>query len=173
MSSILILTVFLKLKPDAVKETVLPAIARHLEFELNDAHYTHSKSGTKRWELTAAKAQRQKGSETIEMIDLAITLFADDGSLTTIVADQGAYTTNTGDIKLQKNIVITSPTYTITTDNLTYLDQQEKLIIKDRITVLRDGFALKAAGASMEVPKNIFHFTGGVSATIQRQKEQP
>jgi len=172
LAGIIFLAVYYRMAPKTVKETILPAIARQLEFELNDAHYTHSKSGRKRWELTAAKAQRNKGSDNIILTDIHVILFATDGSQTIITADQGSYNANNNDVSLTGHIRIQNATDTITTEALTYLDQKEKIIINKPVTINRTGFSIKAQRASMEVPKNRFHFSGGVKAHIKLQGEK-
>ncbi len=172
LSGIILLVVYYRMAPKTVEKTILPAIARQLEFELNDAHYTHSKSGKKRWELTAAKAQRNKGSDNIILTDIHVILFAGDGSQTVITADQGSYNTTNNNVSLTGHIRINNANDTIRTEELTYLDQQEKIIINKPVTINRTGFTIKAERASMEVPKNRFHFSGGVNAHIKLQGEK-
>ncbi len=167
LAGIICIAVYYRMAPQTVKKTILPAIARQLEFELNDAHYTHSKSGRKRWELTAAKAQRNKGSDNIILTDIHVILFATDGSQTIITSDQGTYNTNNNNVSLTGHIHIKNATDTITTEELTYLDQREEIIINKPVTIIRTGFSIKAQRASMEVPKNRFHFSGGVKAHIK------
>ena len=167
LAGIIFLAVYYHMAPKTVKKTILPAIARQLEFELNNAHYTHSKSGRKRWELTAAKAQRNKGSDNIILTDIHVILFATDGSQTVITADRGSYNTNNNDVTLTGHIRINNNTDTITTEALIYQDQKEKIIINKPVTINRTGFSIKAQRASMEVPKNRFHFSGGVKAHIK------
>ncbi|NIA19406.1 MAG: LPS export ABC transporter periplasmic protein LptC [Xanthomonadaceae bacterium] len=159
LAGIIFLAVYYRMAPQTVKKTLLPAIARQLEFELNDAHYTHSKSGRKRWELTAAKAQRNKGSDNIMLTDIHVILFATDGSETVITADQGSYNTNNNNVSLTGHINIKNATDTINTEELTYLDQKEEIIINKPVTINRTGFSIKAQRASMEVQKNRFHFS--------------
>ncbi|HDJ28014.1 MAG TPA: LPS export ABC transporter periplasmic protein LptC [Proteobacteria bacterium] len=170
LAGIIFIAVYYRMAPQTVKKTILPVIARQLEFELNDAHYTHTKSGRKRWELTAAKAQRNKGSDNIILTNIHVILFAADGSQTVITADQGSYNTNNNNVSLTGHTRIKNATYTITTEELTYLDQQEKIIINKPVTISRTGFSIEAQRASMEVAKNRFHFSGGVKAHI---KESP
>lgn len=172
LAGIIFSVVYYRMAPKTVKKTILPAIARQLEFELNDAHYTHSKSGRKRWELTAAKAQRNKGSDNIILTDIHVTLFATDGSQTIITSDQGSYNTNNNNVSLTGHIHIKNATDTITTEELIYLDQKEEIIINKPVTINRTGFSIKAQHASMEVAKNRFHFSGGVKAHIKLQGEK-
>lgn len=169
LAGIIFIVIYYRIAPKNVKKTILPAIARQLEFELNDAHYTHSKSGRKRWELTAAKAQRNKGSDKILLTDIHVILFATDNTQTVITADQGTYNTNNNNVTLTGHIRISNAKDTITTEELTYLDQKEEIIINKPVTINRSGFRIKAERASMEVPKNRFHFSGGVKAHIKLQ----
>ncbi|MEA2109979.1 MAG: LPS export ABC transporter periplasmic protein LptC [Pseudomonadota bacterium] len=172
LAGIIFSAVYFRMAPQTVKKTILPVIARQLEFELNDAHYTHSKSGRKRWELTAAKAQRNKGSDNIILTDIHVTLFATDDSQTLITADQGSYNTNNNNVYLTGHIRISNASDIITTEELTYLDQKEEIIINKPVTIKRTGFSIKAKRASMEVPENRFHFSGGVKAHIKLQGEK-
>ncbi len=166
LAGILAAVMFYRAAPQKVKKKVLSAIARQLEFELNDAHYTHSKGGRKRWELTAAKAQRNKGSDDIVLTNIKVILFATDGSQTIIKADLGTYNTDNNNVTLTGHVRINNAKDTITTEELIYLDHEEKIIINKPVTINRTGFSIKAKRASMEVPKNRFHFSGGVKAHI-------
>jgi len=171
LAGILVAVLFYRTSPKKVAKTILPAIARQLEFELNDAHYTHSKGGRKRWELTASKAQRNKGSDDIVLTDIKVTLFATDGSQTVIKADQGAYNTDNNNVTLTGHIRISNANDTITTEELIYLDHEEKIIINKPVSIKRTGFSIKAKRASMDVPENRFHFSGGVQAHITMKGE--
>jgi len=172
LAGILFLVVYYRMSPQTVKKAILPTIAHQLEFELSDAHYTHTKSGRKRWELNAAKAQRNKGSDNIILTDIHVTLFATDSSQTFVTADKGSYNTGNNDVTLTGHVRIHNATDIITTAELTYLDQQEKIIIDKPVTINRTGFSIKAKRASMEVPQNRFHFSGGVKAHIKLQGEK-
>jgi len=172
LSGIIFFVLYYRMAPKTVEKTILPAIARQLEFELNDAHYTHSKSGKKRWELTAAKAQRNKGSDDILLTHIHAILFAGDGSQTVIIADQGSYNTINNNVSLTGHIRIKNANDTVRTEELIYLDKKEQIIINKPVTIDRSGFSIKAAHASMEVPKNRFHFFGGVKAHITLQGEK-
>ncbi len=149
------------------RQQLLPTIAKHLEFELNDAHYTHSKAGRKRWELTAAKAQKEKGSRAITLFRLVVNLYANDGSKTLVTADQGTYDTETGDITLKNHVRINNPEYTIVTDELVYHDREEKVLINRPIKIAYGRLTLEAARAFMLIPARTLHFSGGVTAVIK------
>ena len=167
LAGIIFIAVYYRMAPKKVKKTILPAIARQLEFELNDAHYTHSKSGRKRWELTAAKAQRNRGSDDIILTVIHVILFATDGSQTVISADRGSYNTSNNNVSLSGHIRIKNATDTLTTEKLTYLDQEEKIIINKPVTISRTNSTITAERASMEVPESRFHFSGKVAAHIK------
>lgn len=172
LSGIILFILYYRMAPKTIKKTILPAIARQLEFEINDAHYTHSKSGKKRWELTAAKAQRNKGSDNIILTDIHAIIFAGDGSQTVVTADQGSYNTINNNVSLSGHIRIKNAHDTIKTEELTYLDKKEQIIINKPVSIDRTGFSIKAEHASMEVRKNRFHFFGEVKAHIKLQGEK-
>ncbi|MBW1645033.1 MAG: LPS export ABC transporter periplasmic protein LptC [Deltaproteobacteria bacterium] len=155
-------------------QQLLPTIAKHLEFELNGAHYTHSKKGRKRWELTAAKAQKEKGSDDITLFKIVVNLYADDGSKTVVTADKGVYNTKSGDITLLNRVRISNPDYTISTDELVYRDREEQVNINRPITIKYAQLTLKASRATMLIPAKTINFSGGVTAVIApREKDSP
>ncbi|MBN2233054.1 MAG: LPS export ABC transporter periplasmic protein LptC [Deltaproteobacteria bacterium] len=149
-----------------VPEKVLPAIARHLVFELDNAHYSHSQEGRKRWELTAAVARRRKDSPHIELERIDAALYSRTGEETRIAADRGFYQVETGDITLEGAVHITSAEYRITTTGLTYSEAREEIVIDDRVTIEHPRYRIVAADARVRLAENRFEFGGGVSARI-------
>jgi LPS export ABC transporter protein LptC len=155
----------LKVEP----EKALPAIARNLVFELENAHYSHSKEDRKRWELTAAVARRQKDSRQIEMELIDATLYSRTGEETRITAKRGFYQVESGDITLEGAVCIVSAEYRITTSGLTYLEAREEIVIDDQVTVEHPRYRIVAANARVWPAENRILFGGGVNASIGDQ----
>ncbi len=149
----------------------LPEIARNLEFELENVRYSHTRSGIKKWELSALKAKRIKGKNEIIIEGVEAWIYA-SGKLksdTHIGADQGSYLVKSGDISLSGNVSIVNEQFHIMTDQLKYLESSDTIVAPQQLKVENDRLRIVAGSARIDLNSRILHFSGGVNTTLNLQ----
>ena len=147
----------------------LPEIAKHLEFELENVRYGHTRSGVKKWELSTLKAKRIKGQDEIILEGVKARIFA-EGKLdsdTRIEADRGSYVVESGDMQLEGRIKIINRQFQITTERLRYQESLEAISAPESLIVHSEKIRIEAARATIDLSRQQLHFTGGVRARIQ------
>ena len=147
----------------------LPKIAKHLEFELENVRYGHTRSGIKKWELSTLKAKRIKGQDEILLEGVKARIYA-DGKLesdTQIEADRGSYVIESGDMLLEGQVKIINRQFQITTERLRYQESLEEISAPESLIVNSEKLKIKADRATIDLRRQKLHFSGAVRARIQ------
>ena len=150
----------------------LPEIAKHLEFELDNVRYGHTRAGVKKWELSTRKAKRIKGQKNILLEGVTARIFA-DGKLegtTLIQAEQGSYLVDSGDMELQGAVKIVNQQFDITTEKLSYHEKTEEILAPKSLLVKSEKLTIKADRATIDLKKQQLHFSGSVKTRIHLDK---
>lgn len=153
----------------------LPKIAKHLEFELENVRYGHTRSGVKKWELSTLKAKRIKGQDKILLEGVKARIYA-DGKLesdTQIEADRGSYVIESGDMLLEGQVKIINRQFQITTERLRYQESLEEISAPESLIVNSEKLKIKADRATIDLRRQQLHFSGAVRARIQVAKSLP
>ena len=153
----------------------LPKIARHLEFELENVRYGHTRSGVKKWELSALKARRVKGHDEILLEGVKARIYA-DGKLesdTRIEAERGSYVVESGDMILEGRVKIINQQFQITTQRLRYQEALEEISAPESLVVNSEKLKIEAARATIDLPRQQLHFSGSVRARIRFAESLP
>ncbi len=147
----------------------LPEIAKHLEFELDNVRYGHTRLGVKKWELSTRKAKRVKGQKNILLEGINARIYA-DGKLkgdTRIQAEKGSYLVDSGDMELQGAVRIINKQFNIETQRLLYNADLEKIEAPEKVAVESEKLSLKADRATIDLKQQQLHFAGAVKAVIR------
>lgn len=147
----------------------LPEIAKHLEFELENVRYGHTRSGVKKWELSTRKAKRIKGQDHILLEGVEARIYA-DGKLdsdTRIEAESGSYLVESGDMELQGAVKIINRQFRITTERLSYKEAVEAILAPETLLVESEKLTIKADRATIDLKHQQLHFSGSVKTRIQ------
>ncbi|MBN2706614.1 MAG: LPS export ABC transporter periplasmic protein LptC [Deltaproteobacteria bacterium] len=164
----------LALDPGRLPE-MLPELARHLEFELENVRYAHSRAGLKKWELSAARARRLKGKEEIRLEGINARLFA-EGKLesdTRIEAERGFYVVASGDMELEGRIRVVSRQFLITTERLRYREAREEIQAPGKIFVESEKLDISADSAVIDLPGQKLRMQGRVHAHLRLDADPP
>ncbi len=146
----------------------LPEIAKHLEFELDNVRYGHTRLGVKKWELSTRKAKRIKGQKNILLEGVTARIYA-DGKLkddTQIQADRGSYLVDRGDMELRGAVKIKNKQFNIETERLLYRADSEQIEAPEKVLVESKSLNIKANRATIDLKQQKLHFSGAVKATI-------
>jgi LPS export ABC transporter protein LptC len=153
----------------------LPKIARHLEFELENVRYGHTRSGVKKWELSTLKARRIKGRDEILLEGVKARIYA-DGKLesdTRIEADRGSYVVESGDMRLEGRVKIINRQFQITTERLRYQEALEEISAPESLIVNSEKLKIEADRATIDLRRQQLHFSGAVRARIRVSEALP
>ncbi len=153
----------------------LPTIAKHLEFELENVRYGHTREGVKKWDLSTRKARRIKGQAEIILEGVKARIYS-GGKLesdTQIEAERGSYVVESGDMRLEGQVKIINPQFQIETQSLRYQEALEEISAPESLVVNSEKLKIEAARATIDIPRQQLHFRGGVRARISLTVDQP
>jgi LPS export ABC transporter protein LptC len=146
----------------------LPKIAKHLEFELENVRYGHTRAGVRKWELNTLKAKRIKGRDEIILEGVTARIYA-DGKLesdTQIEAERGSYVIESGDMLLEGQVKVINRQFQITTERLRYQESIEEISAPESLIVNSEKLTITADRATIDLPRQQIHFRGSVKARI-------
>ncbi len=153
----------------------LPQIAKHLEFELENVRYSHTRAGVKKWDLSTRKARRIKGQAEIILEGVKARIYA-EGKLesdTQIEAEQGSYVVESGDMRLEGQVKIINRQFQIETQSLSYHEAIGEIVAPESLLVNSEKLKIEAARATIDIEQQQLHFSGGVRARIRVTPDKP
>lgn len=153
----------------------LPEIVKHIEFELDNVRYGHTRAGVKKWELSTRKAKRIKGEDRILLEGVTARIFA-DGKLdsdTRIEAEKGSYQVENGNMELQGAVKIVNRQFEIATERLSYDEKTETIQAPESLQVKSEKLCIKANRAVIDLKRQQLHFSGAVKARIRPGFKSP
>ena len=129
---------------------VLPSLPKNIDVALQKIHYTETRSGVKKWDLLADKAEYDKTGEVVRLsgIRLDVALAGKPGEVV-LTSARGEYFTGTRDVVLVGNIVAKSASgMHFTTERLEYVAARSLLRTASHVK-FTDG-VLTVEGMGME-----------------------
>ena len=129
---------------------VLPSLPKNIDVSLQKIHYTETRSGVKKWDLLADKAEYDKKGEIVRLsgIRLDVASAGKPGEVV-LTSARGEYHTATRDVVLIGDIVAKSASgMRFTTERLKYIAAASMLRTTARVK-FTDG-ALTVEGTGME-----------------------
>jgi len=128
----------------------LPSLPKNIDVSLQKIHYTETRSGVKKWDLLADKAEYDKTGEVVRLsgIRLEVALAGKPGEVV-LTSERGEYHTGTRDVILIGDIVAKSASgMQFTTERLKYIAAGSMLRTASRVK-FTDG-VLTVEGTGME-----------------------
>ncbi|GAB4336834.1 MAG: hypothetical protein Kow0099_09980 [Candidatus Abyssubacteria bacterium] len=136
--------------------------------QLSEVRYTQTKEGKLMWELVADSVEQALEGPT-RLDDVKITYYSDEGRAVAVVADSGVYESQTGDILLRGNVVVTtSDGNRLHADSLAWNQRAETLTGKGGVTISTGTSVLKGTMFELKPSLETFQIYQ-VSGTIHQE----
>jgi LPS export ABC transporter protein LptC len=136
--------------------------------EVRSFTLTQSVEGRRDWRLTAGSAATYRDRGVIVAQDVALDFFDDDGEVYShLVAREGEIESATNNMVARGDVVVTTTSGTrIETQTLHYLNEEERILSDDRVTVTRGGDILTGIGFESDPSLEHFEFREQVRAKV-------
>ncbi len=150
-------------------EELLEALPKNIDLALKEVSYTESENGSRRWTLLADAAAHSVQSGIAKLENIRMTFFdpegVEEGSLQ---ARQGAIQTESREVEVQGEVVLTSPRgYIFYTDELRYNDQQRMIFTEAPVRLVSGDMQLRGTGLRFHVGKNTFELLADVNGRLE------
>ena len=165
-----ILVVFLQYRHVLKKNDILFSFGQNkANISIGMAHQTATRNGIKEWSLDAASADYMDENSTVIFKDLSVTFYLKDETMVYITANQGTLKTDSNDMELYGDVVVTNKDYKLRCENV-YYDQDKRIIFsKVPVNLTGNSFELVADSMSLDLNTDKALFEGKVKGTFSEQ----
>jgi LPS export ABC transporter protein LptC len=149
----------------------VPKLPLQVDVSLQRVHYTETKQGVKRWDLSADRAEYNKASDstTLSGVRLIVTGKGATGDLQ-VTADHADYHNGTRDVLLSGNVHGQSGSgIDFTTSRVTYVAARSQLETKEPVRFVDSGLLLEGVGMEFQTQTRKFKLLKDVSAVYRSQ----
>ena len=164
---VIIVAVIFKIK-DARTKDLLKALPEQIDLQIKGFVYTEVGEGDSQWEMKADTATyyRKKNLALFDRVQIKINM--SDGKSFILTADKGEMFTDTKDVKIIGNVVITSDTGDkFHTDYLNYNEEERKFFTDAPVTMENKFMKIKGVGLTLFIKKGQLKLSSMVKAKIK------
>lgn len=123
------------------------------DLALGRVDQTSTRDGRDEWRLTADVATYSKSDDLMNLSNVMVYFYFDNGETGTLTADKGQFQSATQNFGVEDNVVAKASEYELKTPNLIYIKDRDTLIANER-TVITSGDSYMEADYMMLEVKN-------------------
>jgi len=165
-----VLIVFLQYRHVLEKNDISVSIGlSKANISIGKAHQTATRNGIKEWSLDAASAEYMDKNSQAIFKDLSVTFYLKDETKVYITANQGVLKTDSNDMEIYGNVVVSNKDYKLRCENLYYKHDKRILFSKVPVNITGASFELAADSMSLNLNTDKALFEGKVKGTFSDQ----
>jgi LPS export ABC transporter protein LptC len=150
----------------SVSEPIPESVEPDATLSIGKIHHTATRKGKKEWSLEAGSANYIGKTSQMVLNDLTVTFFLDDASEITLTADKGNLKTDSNDIEVSGNVVVTNREYKLLTEGLNYAHDRRVLYSTAPVTISGPETHLTADKMSVDLNTKKVTLEGSVETTL-------
>jgi len=147
--------------------SLVSTVENKANVSIGRAHQTATRDGIKEWSLDAASADYMDKKNQAIFKDLSLTFFLKDNSEVYLTADRGILKTDSNDMEINGNVVVTNSGYKLRCENLYYAHEKRIISSKVPVKIIGDSFELVADSMSLYLNTNRVSFDGKVKGNFR------
>ncbi len=151
-------------------ELLLETLQDGADMSIGKIHQTATRDGKREWSLEAESAHYMEDKKEVILKDLSVTFYLDNGDEVYLTAQRGVLNTDSNDIEVSGNVIITKGTYRLTTETLSYENKQRIIYTNSPILLTGKDARVSANSASLDLNTNTIRLKGSVESTISEKK---
>jgi lipopolysaccharide export system protein LptC len=168
ISTGVIVGIFIKnryLSQDPVK--LITAIQKNASLAIGNVHQVSTRDGIKEWILDARSAHVVDESKQLMLEDVTVVYFVKNGKEVRLTADRGILKTESKDIELTGQVVLTYTDYTLKTERINYDHEQRILFSSTPINIIGKAVSLTAETMKYDLTTNQTWFQQNVEVSVR------
>ena len=168
---LVIATIVFRMQKESAPKLSVRKLPVQGDISLREFHYTETKQGVKRWELTAEKAEYNKKADKTLLtgVKLAVAGGGAAGALQ-VIADRAEYDNDTRDVAMIGNVRGESEKgMRFSTSAVTYVAARSRLETAERVRISDAGSELEGVGMEYQTQTRKFRLMKDVSAVYRPQ----
>jgi len=170
-SLLVVATIVFRMQQGAAPKLSVRKLPVQVDISLQKFHYTETKQGVKRWDLSAERAEYNKDADRTSLtgVKLVVAGGAATGTLQ-ITADRADYQNGTRDVTLVGNVKGESGKgMRFSTSRVTYVAARSQLETTERVRFEDAGSELEGVGMQFHTQTRRFKLMKDVSAVYRQQ----
>lgn len=133
---------------------------------INKFNQIASRNGIKEWRLDAGSAKYIDPKKRAVLQDISVTFFLKNNRKTHLSADHGVLQTQSNDIEVNGNVIVSNQNYRLKTKSLLYQHGKRVIYSRDPVQMTGDSFQFSAKSMSFDLNSNQTTLVGNVEGTI-------
>lgn len=162
-------TIAFRMHRASAPERKVPKLPLKVDIALQGVHYTETRQGVKRWDLSAQKAEYNKDSDSTTLSGVRLVVFgnAQIGELT-VSAERADYKNATRDVTLSGNVHGKSTTgMEFSTPSVSFIAAKSQLRTAERVRFSDGGLHLEGVGMEFQTQTRRLKLMKDVTALYQ------
>ncbi|MEW6615457.1 MAG: LPS export ABC transporter periplasmic protein LptC [Thermodesulfobacteriota bacterium] len=149
----------------------IDSVTSKADVTIKNIHYIKTNRGVKEWEIKASSGQYFKNKDMGTLRDITVKIFFKDAKPLTLTGNEGKVITNTRDIEIWGNVVVSSDNrYQFHTQSLKYSSKKREIYTPDKIEFTGYGMELSGVGMTIDVDRGRFFVLNDVSTIVKNLK---
>lgn len=150
---------------------ITDSVISKADVTIKNVHYIKTNRGVKEWEIKAGSGQYFKNKDMGTFKDVMIKIFLKDAKPLTLTGNEGKVITNTRDIEIWGNVVLSSDNlYQFHTQSLKYSSKKKEIFTQDKINFTGYGMELSGVGMIIDIDRGKFFVLNNVSTKVKNLK---
>lgn len=127
---------------------------------------TSTRNGRDEWRLTADVATYHRDAAVMDLSNVKVVFYFENGNTGTLTADSGALQTDSQDFSVEKRVQAFLDDYEMTTNKLLYIKEKDTLIAETKIVITSGDSYLEADNMLLEVKNQKLFMEGHVKVYL-------
>ncbi|MCX5881166.1 MAG: LPS export ABC transporter periplasmic protein LptC [Deltaproteobacteria bacterium] len=153
------------LNQDPVK--LITSIQQNASLAIGNVHQVSTRDGIKEWILDARSAHVVDESKQLMLEDVTIVYFVKNGKEVQLTANRGILKTETKDIEVTGQVVLTYSNYTLETEQMNYDHGHRMLFSSNPVKIIGDAINLTADSMKYDLTANQTWFQRNVEVLLR------
>lgn len=136
------------------------------DLALGRVDQTSTRNGRDEWRLTADIATYSKSSDMMNLSNVMVYFYFDNGETATLTADKGHFQSASQNFGVNDNVIVKASEYELETPELLYIKEQDTLIANERTVITTGDSYLEADYMMLEVKNQKLFMEGNVKVFL-------
>ncbi|HSO66968.1 MAG TPA: LPS export ABC transporter periplasmic protein LptC [Desulfatirhabdiaceae bacterium] len=148
-------------------QKLISTIQHKASLSIGKVHQVSTRDGIKEWSLDATSAHVVDETRKLMLEDITVVYFLKDGQEVQLKAEKGYLKTDSSDIEVERNVVVTFQDYRLESDILQYNHGRRLLASKKPVKIFGTSSTLTADSMFFDLDRNTITFQGNIEVIFR------
>jgi len=148
-------------------QKLISTIQHKASLSIGKVHQVSTRDGIKEWSLDATSAHVVDETRKLMLEDITVVYFLKDGQEVQLKAEKGYLKTDSSDIEVERNVVVTFQDYRLESDILQYNHGRRLLASKKPVKLFGTSSTLTADAMFFDLDRNTITFQGNIEVIFR------